>query len=112
LLPVWLLLPALAKFSIVPSCADWDIIPVPEMLSACPEETVTVSPELDVKVAVPLIAFTFTPHSSSRSGGSQGIIIISIVAAKAAVEGSTSSPAATTNLVQRLNGTCILFSVH
>ena len=108
MLPVWLLLPAEAKFSIVPFWADIEKSPVPETERAWPGDTVWVSPDVEVNVAVPSIAFILTPHSSSRSGGSQGMIIISIVAAKAAAEGSASRPAATNNLVQRLSGTRVL----
>src|SRR5262249_14313216 len=88
-LPVaWLPLAALAKFKIVPDWADCETIPVPEIDTAVPGATLTTSPAAVVNVAVPPVTLSLIPHSSGRSCGVHGMIIISISAAMAAADGS------------------------
>src|SRR5262249_30230636 len=93
-LPVaWLPLAALAKFKIVPVWADCETIPVPEIDTAVPGATLTTSPAAVVDVAVPPVTLSLIPHSSGRSCGVHGMIIISISAAMAAADGSANKPA-------------------
>jgi hypothetical protein len=99
---VWLLLPALAKFNIVPDCGACETIPVPETVTAVPADTSTVWPAAVVNVAVPVpFTLTLTPHSSGRIPGWQGMMIISTtVCAIADADESINKPAKTKALVQ------------
>jgi hypothetical protein len=111
---VWLLLPALAKFNIVPVWGACETIPDPETVKAVPADTSTVWPAAVVNVAVPVpLTLTLTPHSSGRIPGWQGMMIISTtVCAIADADESINKPAKTKALVQPCLFTGKLSSIY
>jgi hypothetical protein len=83
-------------------------MPVPEMVRTSPDPTVTVSPLVEVNVAVPPVTLILTPHWSGGIPGRHGMTIISTTAAIDTVADSDKRPAKAIALIQE----CLRITPH